>query len=132
MYLFTCILWIHLKSQVNLIYITCHAMVVVIALYLDLHLPMQSVWILLGWGVLHTTLCDKVYQWLAAGCLISPGTPISSTKTNCHDIAEILLKVALNTITLTLVIHCSLSFHILIFFAASFGLFEWNLLHERT
>jgi hypothetical protein len=28
----------------------------------------------------------------------SPGTPASSTtKTGCHDIAEILLKVALNT-----------------------------------
>ena len=33
----------------------------------------------------------------------SPDTPISSTnKTDRHDIAEILLKVALNTITLTL------------------------------
>jgi hypothetical protein len=32
----------------------------------------------------------------------SPGTPVSSTnKTNCHDITEILLKVALNTIALT-------------------------------
>jgi hypothetical protein len=32
----------------------------------------------------------------------SPGTPVSSTnKTDCHDIIEILLKVALNTITLT-------------------------------
>jgi hypothetical protein len=29
-------------------------------------------------------------------------TPVSSTnKTDCHDITEILLKVALNTITLT-------------------------------
>jgi hypothetical protein len=33
----------------------------------------------------------------------SPGTPVSSTnKTDRHDITEILLKVALNTITLTL------------------------------
>ena len=33
----------------------------------------------------------------------SPGTLVSSTnKTDCHDITEILLKVALNTITLTL------------------------------
>ena len=32
----------------------------------------------------------------------SPGTPVSSTnKTDRHDITEILLKVALNTITLT-------------------------------
>ena len=32
-----------------------------------------------------------------------PGTPVSSTnKTDLHDIAEILWKVALNTISLTL------------------------------
>jgi hypothetical protein len=35
---------------------------------------------------------------LAHGLLFSPGTPASSTtKTGRHDIAEILLKVALNT-----------------------------------
>jgi hypothetical protein len=34
-----------------------------------------------------------------AGLWFSPGTPVSSTnKTDCHDITEILLKVALNTI----------------------------------
>jgi hypothetical protein len=38
-------------------------------------------------GVLDTTLCDKVCQWL------SPGT--STNKTDRHDITEILLKVAL-------------------------------------
>jgi hypothetical protein len=27
----------------------------------------------------------------------SPGTPASSTKTGCHDIAEILLKMAFKT-----------------------------------
>jgi hypothetical protein len=44
-------------------------------------------------------LCDKVCQWLATGQWFSPGTPISSTnKTDCYDITEILLKVALNTI----------------------------------
>jgi hypothetical protein len=69
---------------------------------------------------------DKVYQLLAHGRWFSPGTPASSTtKTGCYDIAEIknqshlrylswlpqfangcdditeiLLKVALNTITL--------------------------------
>jgi hypothetical protein len=33
----------------------------------------------------------------------SPGTPVSFTnKSNRHDVTEILLKVALNTITLTL------------------------------
>jgi hypothetical protein len=50
-------------------------------------------------GVLDTTLCDKVCQWLAAGRWFSSGTPISSTnKTDRHLIAEILLKVALDTI----------------------------------
>jgi len=35
------------------------------------------------------------------GLWFFPGTLVSSTnKTNCHDIAEILLKVALNTITI--------------------------------
>jgi len=52
-------------------------------------------------GVLDTTLCGKVCQWLATGRLFSPGTPVSSTnKTQRHDIAEIWLKVALNTINL--------------------------------
>jgi hypothetical protein len=38
----------------------------------------------------------KVYQLLAHGQWFSPGTPASSTtKTGRHDIAEILLKVAL-------------------------------------
>jgi small-conductance mechanosensitive channel len=41
---------------------------------------------------------DKVYQLLAHGWWFSPGTLASSTtKTSRHDIAEILLKVALNT-----------------------------------
>ena len=41
---------------------------------------------------------DKVYRLLAHGRWFSPGTLASSTtKTGRHDIAEILLKVALNT-----------------------------------
>ena len=49
-----------------------------------------------------TTLCDKVCKWLATGQWFSPGTPVSSTnKTYRHDIAEILLKVALNIIKQT-------------------------------
>jgi hypothetical protein len=41
---------------------------------------------------------DKVYQLLAHGQWFSPGTPASSTtKTGCDDIAEIFVKVALNT-----------------------------------
>jgi len=39
---------------------------------------------------------DKVYQLLPHGRWFSPGTPASfTTKTGRHDIAEILLKVAL-------------------------------------
>jgi hypothetical protein len=42
---------------------------------------------------------DKVYQLLAHDRWLSPGTLASSTtKTGRHDIAEILLKVVLNTI----------------------------------
>jgi hypothetical protein len=51
-------------------------------------------------GVHDTTLCDKVCPWLATGQCFFPGTSASSTnKTDRYDIAEILLKVALNTIT---------------------------------
>jgi hypothetical protein len=40
---------------------------------------------------------------MVAGLWISPGTPVpSANKTNRHDIAEILLKVALNIKTMTL------------------------------
>jgi hypothetical protein len=47
-------------------------------------------------SVLDTMLCDKVCQWLATGRWF---TPVSSTnKSDHHDTAEILLKVALNTI----------------------------------
>ena len=49
-------------------------------------------------GVLDTTLCDKVCQWLEAGQWFSPGTLVSSiNKTRRQDITEILFKVALNT-----------------------------------
>ena len=41
---------------------------------------------------------DKAYQLLAHGQWLSPGTLASSTtKTGRHDIAEILLKLALST-----------------------------------
>jgi hypothetical protein len=44
------------------------------------------------------TASDTVYQLLGHGRWFSPGTPATSnTKTGRHDIAEILLKVALNT-----------------------------------
>jgi hypothetical protein len=48
--------------------------------------------------LLNATFKNKVYQLLAHGRWFSPGIPTSSTtKTGRHDIAEILLKVALNT-----------------------------------
>jgi len=54
-------------------------------------------------GVLDTILCDNVCQRLVEGWLCSPGTPVFSTnKTDRHDITEILLKVVLNVINLTI------------------------------
>ena len=48
-----------------------------------------------GWSRL-AAASDKVYQLLVDGQWFSLGTPASSTtKTSRHDIAEILLKVAL-------------------------------------
>jgi hypothetical protein len=56
-------------------------------------------WVRLPLRASCTTLCDKVCQWLATGLWVSLCPPVSSTnKTYRHDIAEILLKVALNTI----------------------------------
>jgi hypothetical protein len=67
--------------------------------------PLTWFWIPLRRGVLYTTLCDKVCQWLA-GWWFSPCTSVSSTnKADRHDISEILLKVVLNTITLTIYIY---------------------------
>ena len=58
------------------------------------------VWISSGRGLLDTKLCDKVCLWLATGRWFTPVTPVDSTnKTDPHDdIAELLLKVALNSI----------------------------------
>ena len=48
-------------------------------------------------------LCYKVFQWLVAGQWFSLGILVfSNNTTDRYDIAKILLKVALNTITLTL------------------------------
>jgi len=60
--------------------------------------------ILLRRVLLNTALHDKVCQWRSAGRWFFPGIPVSSTnKTDRHNITEILLKVALNTITLMLI-----------------------------
>jgi hypothetical protein len=70
-----------------------------------------------------TAASDKVYQLFAYGRWFSPGTPASSTtKTGRHDIAEILLKVALKHKKINeikqniymhnfIIIHCLLSFN---------------------
>ena len=48
-----------------------------------------------------------MYQWSAEGWSFSRGTPVCSTnKTDLHDITEMLLKVALNTKTLTSPLLC--------------------------
>ena len=57
-------------------------------------------------GVLDTTLCDQVCYWLATGRWFSPGTTVSSTNKT-----EILLKVALNTISHTCLSEISQSSH---------------------
>jgi hypothetical protein len=67
-------------------------------------LLLRTVWVRipLKRGVLDTTLCHHVSQWLAAGWWFSPGTPVFSTnKADLYDITEILLRVALTTTTLT-------------------------------
>jgi hypothetical protein len=69
----------------------------------NLQLPMQSVPITTD-VVSSNPDQGEVYNimwkvWLATGQWFSSGPPVSSTnKTDCHDIIEILLKVALNTI----------------------------------
>jgi hypothetical protein len=82
------------------------AIVVVIAWWLDLQLSVQSVPavssnLTQGEVYFNTTLCDKVCQWLVTHRWFSLGTLVSSiNKTDRHDIAEILLKVAVKTLTL--------------------------------
>ena len=75
-----------------------------------------------------TTLCDKVCQWLATGRWFSPGTLVSTNKTDCHDIHEILLKVALNTKPLTLIfvhVYNLNETFLKTYFSHHSSLFEW-------
>ena len=54
-----------------------------------------------GRGVQHYVIYN-VFQWLAPGRWFSPGPPVSSIyNIDRHDITEILLNVALNTIKQT-------------------------------
>ena len=85
--------------------------VVVIAWLLDLQLPVQSVHttnkvVSSNPAEARCTQCNIMSLMLSVTCdrsVVFSGTPVSSTiKTIRHHIAEILLKVALNTINLTL------------------------------
>jgi hypothetical protein len=60
------------------------------------------------WQEKISTSCGKVCQWHKAGRCFSLGLPVSSTnKTDRLDMTDILLKVALNTITITSTIMLS-------------------------
>jgi hypothetical protein len=74
--------------------------------YLATHTSLSPIWRGIAPGFVNykkgctrlAATSDKVFQLLAHGQWFSLGTPASSTtKTGRHDIAEILLKVALNT-----------------------------------
>jgi len=76
--------------------------------YLTTHTSLSPIWCGFAPGFVNNkkgcprlaATSDKVYQLLAHGRWFSPGIPASSTtKTGRRDIAEILLKVTLNTIT---------------------------------
>jgi hypothetical protein len=84
---------------------------------------------------LDTTLCDKVCQWFVTGPWFSWGTTISSTnETDRRNIIEILLKVALNTITLKNLLcwHCSchLNIHHFTIFSQQILSFRWQTNEE--
>ena len=75
--------------------------------YLTTHTSLSPIWRGFAHGFVNykkgctrlAAASDKVYQLLAHGRWFSLGTPASSTtKTGFHDISEILLKVAFNTI----------------------------------
>ena len=56
-------------------------------------------------SVLYTVLNDEVYHWLATGRWFSHGNPVSSINKTCrHDNTEMLWKVVLSTITLTILL----------------------------
>jgi hypothetical protein len=71
--------------------------------------PKLWVRIPLRWGVLDTTSYDKVCQWLPVGLWFSPLLRFPSPIKTRHDISEILLKVMLNTTTITPNSYCILT-----------------------
>ena len=67
------------------------------------YISLLMMWVRISIRARCTLLCDKVCQWLAKDRWFSPGPPVSPTnKTGRHDITELLLKVALNTIKQTI------------------------------
>ena len=77
----------------------------VIFIYYGEHNALYTYW--------YNIICDKVCQCLAAGRWFSLGTPVSATnKTDRHDIAEILLRVALNIINLNFSTHTGITCNI--------------------
>jgi hypothetical protein len=82
----------------------------------------RSLHIFLSFSFSCCIVCPLIYGfwlplwlwWHATDQWFSPGTPVSSTnKTDCHNVTEILLKVVLNTITLTsrLKIRCQIVYY---------------------
>jgi hypothetical protein len=62
--------------------------------------------------IAHLALNYLFTHSLAAGRLFSPGTLGAKNKTDRHDITEILLKVALSAMTITLLfVSCLLFFY---------------------
>ena len=71
-----------------------------------------------SWTIAHLvlsnnhTLAHTLTQWLATGRWFSPGIPISSTnKTDHHDLTEIVLKVVLTIVTLTMMMVVVVDFY---------------------
>ena len=92
------------------------AVVVVIVWKLDLQLPVQSVPITTKvvssnpahsqvYSIQHFVI-KFVNDFLQVGGFLKVLTVSSTNKTDRHDVAEILLKVALNTINLTIIPSC--------------------------
>jgi hypothetical protein len=91
-------------------------------------LPLM-LWIRISIRARCTRLCVKACQWLATGRWFSPGTPVSSTnKTDRHDIIQILLKVALNTIKQTN--WCSIRFVMHVYMVVTLLLLTMPTLYE--
>ena len=104
--LFTIIGWSYLKLRAVMVVITWYGSWIYNYIYNQCLSPLTHERCELeyhSWqSVFDTTPCDKVCQWLPAGRWFSPDTRVSFTnEIGHHGIAEILLKMALNTMTLT-------------------------------